>query len=400
LPWSNTNFQALQNNNTQEIKMHLYAPFLSVLFVATSLAHAADDIVITQIASPTHPVTKANAEGLSTGFNIFFARINAAGGINGRKVILSVKDDNYSPADTVRLVKDAIADSKSMAIFGTVGTGNLAELIKSKALTDNGMSLVSPAAGIPALLTAANVFPIRASYFDQLRQVAKHSRLLHRKKVAFLHIENALAPEMKQVLEAGLAEDGRKLTGSTAIVSVPDPVQTKAKVEEAVDQMLANNPDTCVLFGPGAVGPLVVTAIREKRGQAIMIYGIAVAGTSEIIKVAGLNNANGVIIAQSVPLPNDSRLEVVKQYMVDIKKYAPQEKLSPLMLEGYLGARILYEGLKRAGPNPTRASLTTALNGLGRIDVGGFEVDYTPGSKSGNKAVDMTMINKNGVLIR
>lgn len=378
--------------------MFLRTLLASVLLFQVAVVRA-DDIVVTQIASLTHPVTKVNATGLNVGFNVFFAAINAKGGINGRKVVLSVKDDHYNPDQTVALAKEAIADPKTIALFGTVGTANLGAIIKTKILSDNNISLMAPASGIPAQLGAPNVFPIRASYTDQLLKIAKHAGTLSRQKVAFLHIDSPLAPDLKKAIETGLAEDGKKLTSSIKIETSSDTAQMDRNVRTAVEQALTSKPDTCVIFGPGSVTPAAINVIREKQGQSVLIYALIVPSHTTLVNAIGAQNAAGLIIPQLVPLPTDLRFRIVKEYVSSLNKYAPAEKPSVLTFEGYLGARVLYEGLKRAGTNPTRSGLANALNELGRVNVGDFEVDYTPGHKSGNKSIEMTMINRAGLLI-
>jgi branched-chain amino acid transport system substrate-binding protein len=369
----------------------------ALLFLTISAS--ADDIVVTQVSSLTHPVTNTNATGLNTGFNVFFAGINARGGVNGRKVVLTVKDDNYNPERTAALAKEAIQDPRTIALFGIVGTANVGAVIKSNVLQENNIALMGPATGIPAQLGAPNVFPIRASYNDQLLKIAKHAGTLQRKKVAFLHIDSPLAPELKKVLETGLKEDGKQLVAAEKIETTPDGAQLDKNVGLAVAHAEARAPDTYVIFGPGNVTPAAIKTIREKHGESVMVYALIPPTTSMLINMIGQKNASGLMIAQIVPRANDTRFKIVKEYLNDFAKYAPNEKPSGLTLEGYLGARILYEGLKRAGPNPTRASLANALNDLGKINVGDFEVDYSHGRKVGYNAVEMTMVNRNGMLI-
>jgi hypothetical protein len=51
------------------------------------------------------------------------------------------------------------------------------------------------------------------------------------------------------------------------------------------------------------------------------------------------------------------------------KIYAPQ-RFSFISLEGFINARVVAEGLRRAGANPTRASLRQALESLRNLDLG------------------------------
>ena len=196
-----------------------------------------------------------------------------------------------------------------------------------------------------------------------------------------------------------MGEDGRQLLDSIAIAPVPEAGQMKQNVLKAVGKALASSPDMCVVFGPGSIGPAVIDAMREKVGQRVTIYLMSSSSADDIIRMSGVQNANGVIISQALPLPTDAGNRSVRQYLVDMKKYAPKEKVSHLTLEGYLGARILYEGIKRASSNLTRASLLASLNSLGKFDIGDFEVSYNADLKHGSTLVDMTLINKSGYLI-
>jgi ABC-type branched-subunit amino acid transport system substrate-binding protein len=66
------------------------------------------------------------------------------------------------------------------------------------------------------------------------------------------------------------------------------------------------------------------------------------------------------------------------------------------MLEGFTAARVLVEGLRRAGPKPTRASLVTALEGMRKFDIGGLEVGYGPDDHTGLDFADLSIIGQDG----
>jgi branched-chain amino acid transport system substrate-binding protein len=59
----------------------------------------------------------------------------------------------------------------------------------------------------------------------------------------------------------------------------------------------------------------------------------------------------------------------------------------------------MTEALKRAGKNPSRESLVTGFESL-KLNLGGFQVGYSPTSRTGSDFVDLTMISKNGKFIR
>jgi len=76
------------------------------------------------------------------------------------------------------------------------------------------------------------------------------------------------------------------------------------------------------------------------------------------------------------------------------------ETVSPAMMEGYAAAKVLVEGLRRAGPNPTRAKVVEALEGLARYDLGGITVGYSPQNRVGSRYVEVTVIGSSGKLLK
>lgn len=63
-----------------------------------------------------------------------------------------------------------------------------------------------------------------------------------------------------------------------------------------------------------------------------------------------------------------------------------------------MGAKIVVEALRRAGPNPSRGKIIAALNTMKDFDLGDFYVSYTPAARAGSKQVDLTIIGSDGKL--
>ena len=61
---------------------------------------------------------------------------------------------------------------------------------------------------------------------------------------------------------------------------------------------------------------------------------------------------------------------------------------------------MLVEGLRRAGPNPTRAKLLQALESLGRYVLGGTTVGYSPDDRLGSRFEEVTVIGSSGKLMK
>jgi ABC-type branched-subunit amino acid transport system substrate-binding protein len=86
----------------------------------------------------------------------------------------------------------------------------------------------------------------------------------------------------------------------------------------------------------------------------------------------------------------------VREYQGAIEKSLGKKDYSFTSLESYIGAKVLVEGIRRAGANPTRESLMKALDGMQNFNVGGYVVDFTPTNHNGSKFVELTAISKSG----
>ena len=84
----------------------------------------------------------------------------------------------------------------------------------------------------------------------------------------------------------------------------------------------------------------------------------------------------------------------------DLAKAKGMDGVTPAMLEGFAAAKVLVEGLRRAGPQPTRQSLRDALEGMTRYDLGGISVSYSANNHSGLDFADISIINADGKYLR
>ena len=91
-------------------------------------------------------------------------------------------------------------------------------------------------------------------------------------------------------------------------------------------------------------------------------------------------------------------MPVVKEY----QRAMAEAKAEPGFgtLEGYIAAKVMVEGLRRAGKNLTRESFIKAMETVQDYDVGGFRVTYGPGHHSGSQFVDLTIISKDQKFVR
>jgi len=101
-----------------------------------------------------------------------------------------------------------------------------------------------------------------------------------------------------------------------------------------------------------------------------------------------------------VPFPNKARLRIVYEYQRAMA-HTPGIDCNFTGLEGYIAARALVEGLRRAGRDLTREGLIRALESItpANYEGGGFSLHFTPTDHSGSDFVDLTAIGAGGRFI-
>jgi hypothetical protein len=102
-----------------------------------------------------------------------------------------------------------------------------------------------------------------------------------------------------------------------------------------------------------------------------------------------------VIVATVVPPYTQAALPIVAEYRAAMDKQFGNKEYSFTSLESYIGAKIMVEGMRRAGPKLTRESFTRGMDSLSNYDVGGYFVKFSPTDHNGSSFVELSVITKN-----
>ena len=129
-------------------------------------------------------------------------------------------------------------------------------------------------------------------------------------------------------------------------------------------------------------------------GSAAQIVTLSNNASSSFTKSLGAN-ARGVIVTQVFPNERAVTYPMVKEAQ-ELAKTKGLTEISPAMLEGFAAAKVLVEGLKRAGPKPARDKIQTALESIKKLDLGGLEVNFSPDDYTGPDFADLSIIGTDG----
>jgi branched-chain amino acid transport system substrate-binding protein len=316
---------------------------------------------------------------LKAGADAFLARVNAAGGVNGRRIVLVSKDDGYEPEKAAAATKALIEQDKVFALFGYVGTPTSAAAVPLASRA--GVPYLFPFTGAEFLRNPVNkwVFNVRASYFDETElMVERLTRDAGAKKIALFIQDDAFGEAGKAGVNRALHKRNMKVAAEARYK------RNTLDVDAGLATIKAAAPDGVVFIGTYASLAAVVKKAKV-QGITAKFMTVSFIGTAGFIRDAGADG-DGVYITQVMPSP-DGGSPLVKQFLQDMKG-GPVNYSS---LEGYVDAAVLVEALKKAGANLTRAGFLGALEGL-NADLGGLKVGFSATSHQGAKDVFLTVV--------
>lgn len=357
-------------------------------------AATAAEVTVVQVA-PLTGVLASTGQQMVLGGKIYFDWINAQGGVHGAKIKHTVVDDGYKVDETVRLTREALVNPEVVALFGFAGTANISKLLVDGILDVGGAPLVAPYTGGESLRSPFNpyIFHVRAGYVDETEHMVHQAATLGMTRIAVMYQNDAFGKAGLAGVEAAVAKRNLKLVGTASYERNTDEVQ------EAVKQIKATDPQAIIMISVNRSTAAFAKQYRAAGGGG-QLYNISVVDPAELVKLAGLKAVHGLGISQVVAFPFSAGKPVVREYQSLMKKYGGGVPVSYTSFEEFLGAKVLVEGLRRAGPAPTRAKLVKALESMDNFDLGGTSVNYSSSNRIGSRFVEVTVIGTSGKLLR
>lgn len=383
-----------------KINLKSLVPFVFIFFSIRIAQGGEPDIILGQIASIKNPGISESSVELQRGYQIYFDKINAAGGVYGRKIRLIEKDDDYDARKTLALTRELIEKDGALALVGYQGTPGPLLISQEGLLKDNNIALIGPASGTALVQNMPNIFPVRATYESEIEEITKHAHSAMMKRVAMLTWTAGAGPVLAKAWPRMIREAGLELVENRTFDTSNDSNVLQHNIDVGLEPIVNAKPDAIFTIASGNALIALIAAIRTRLPSTTPIYVLSTANWKDVISRVGLKSAAGVIVSQCVPYPYSPVIPIIKNYQEDLKAAGNGSQPSYYSLEGYLGAVIAVEALRRAGPNPTRAKVLEALTHMGNTEIEGFGVYYTATVRKGFKTPDITMISTHGTLLR
>lgn len=341
------------------------------------------DLIIGQSVPLSGPDAEIGRD-MRDGALAIFNRANA-GNFTVRRVKLVTLDNagqrELSAANTQQLLEQQGA----LALFGYDFTDHSLDALPLVAR--HNALFFAPFSGAASLRSHPNVFTIRASGQAEAAKIVATKRMAGATKAVVIHQDDEAGQALYETVAAVFAEAG--LTKPRAVA-----VKPRGRLDRAAVDLIAKEaPHYVLVTTPYGVARDFLTTAAD-HGLAIPVAALSSVDPDALAESSG-PLARGTVVAQVVPSPKTTNLAVmpVVKDCADALAALNGSKLNATSLESCIAAKALWMALKKAGPSPTRKSLLQAVAGLGRVDVGGYALNFSAGNHHGSQWVDLTMLS-------
>ena len=328
-------------------------------------------------------------QNMRIGIQAAFNEVNAQGGVNGRRLELSSRDDLYTPEKAAINTITLIEEDKVFALIGAVGTPTSRSAVP--VATEAGVPYIAPFTGAEFLRDSSlhNVLNIRASYYQETEEMVERLTTdLGITRISIFYQDDSFGRAGLQGVLNAMEKRGME------IASIGLYQRLTTAVKAALLDINRSNPQAVIMIG--AYQP-VSALIQWARhiGLDPVFMAVSFVGSNALAESLG-PQGEGVYVTQVVPFPTDETLPITLDYTQALSASSPNATPGFVSFEGYLAGRLAIEGLKRCGDEVTRTCFVEGLRSGEPINLGGFIMQFAEGDNQGSDRVYMTRIGPEG----
>src|SRR5213593_4850988 len=340
----------------------------------------------------------------------YYSEINQRGGVHGRAISVVALDDGYEPTPCIKNTIELVEKEQVFFLSNYVGTATLTRALPViKRYADRQVILVGNFTGAQPQREEPyleQVFNIRASYRQEMMALVDRFWQAGARKFGVYYQIDAYGRSGTDGVARGLAQRGARIVAEATYVRG---ARFEDDMTPAVRALRQAGVDVVLCTGAYQGCGAFVRSARD-AGWPVPISNVSFVGSEAMLglllkhgKSAGRDYTQALVNSQVVPSYDDLSLPGVVEYRTLMERYKPvvpeslrdakyaPEHLSFRSLEGFVNAKVIVEGLRRAGPNPTRASFRQALESLRSFDLGiGAPLTFGPERHQGLDSVYFT----------
>jgi len=305
--------------------------------------------------------------------------------------VMETADDGFDPKRTPDVMKKLLDEKNVFAMFLARGTptteAGYAVLEAAK------VPLIGPSTGAMSMYNPPRkyLFPVRASYHSETFKIVPQLVNMGINRIAILYVEDSFGKDGLAGVQAAMKNANLTPVAVTSHVRGSPP-----KVEEAVAAIGKVDPQAIIMVTVADAGVAFVKQMK-KTGRNPVFITLSNNSSNTFIQNLG-EDGWGVAVSQVSPYPFSGAVPLTKEFL-ELSK-AKNQAPSYSAIEGFIAAKVLVEGLRRAGKQPTRDKLIAGLESMQQFDLGGVDVSYGPELRTGTSYIDITIIGKSGKFVR
>jgi ABC-type branched-subunit amino acid transport system substrate-binding protein len=337
---------------------------------SAALTASAPGVTATTITIGSHqPLTGPAAPGYSEiapASNAYFDYVNAHGGVYGRKIVYKYIDDGYDPTKTASVVRQLVLQDNVYAVFDGLGTPT--HLAAVNFLNAEKVPDVFVASGCECWNNPATpeTFGWQIDYVREGKILGQYVKQhFAGKKVAFFYQDD----EFGQDGVKGLSDE----LPASMIVAKQSYVATNVNIAPQVAALRASGAQVVVSFSiPAFTALLKLNSLKLGFNPTLVVSNvgsdaITLSGLLEAFakqggaKVNGNQLINGIITDGYLPATSQASNSWIQLFTKVKAQYDPKAPLDGNVLYGEAVAYTFVQAMLKAGRNPTRADLVSAI---------------------------------------
>ena len=321
----------------------------------------------------------------------YFKKINAEGGINGRKINFISYDDGYSPPKTVEQARKLVESDEVLLIFNALGTPPNSAIQKYM----NTMK-------VPQLFVATGAtkwddpkhFPWtmgwQPSYQSETQIYAKYIlENTPNAKIGVLYQNDDYGKDYLKGLKDGLGANGAKL-----IVAEESYETTEPTIDSHIVRLKASGADVFVDLSIPKFAAQAIKKNAEIEWKPLHFLNSVSSSIGATIKPAGFDSAQNIISSAYIKDPTDPQWNDdpgMKTFNAFLDKYYPEaNRNDAFVVYGYTVAQTMVYVLKQCGDNLTRENVMTEAASIKGLKLDGL----LPGITIKTSATDFAPIQQ------
>ncbi|MGC2238705.1 MAG: ABC transporter substrate-binding protein [Pyrinomonadaceae bacterium] len=309
------------------------------------------DTIKVGVYGDTTGATSSFGQSTKNGIALAFDEINAAGGVNGKKLEMVFEDDQGTPEKAKTVISKLINQDKVVAVLGEVASSN--SLAAAPVAQEAKIPMISPSSTNPKV-TEVGDYISRVCFIDPFQGsvMAKFASNTLKAKTAAILGDNS--SDYSKGLTKFFEEEFTKLGGT--VITKQTYAQKDQDFKAQLTQMRDQKPD--VIYVPGYYGEVGIIAKQARElGMNQPLLGGDGWDSPELWKLGG-NSLKPAYISNHYSADNPA-----PEIQNFVKAYTAKFSVAPdsLAALAYDSAKVLADAIKRAGGTDS-AKLKDAIN--------------------------------------